>query len=242
MNIESIKIALESMAVGKLRIDAKLKEVERLIIYAYDMKGQQHLSKDKMEIAVTTIEGKLSSEYNYLTLGELQIIVDAGLAGELTSSTIVNPANILGWIAVYVKCAERADALKAVIAKRNASTQKFIGNLTSAEVAERNAEDEANEPGRAYQRYLKDGRSDFHLAGYTAHLYDALRKRGYMQTISQDSLKTAQENAKKAMAKDLSKSALERFANCATTEETYIKQELVFMYFDALKQAGRATI
>lgn len=239
---EIVKAISTGKPLGSIDLGSKEAALRNYIEKVYQMKGMEQKG-DRLRIEVGTLEDKLSHAYAHLTLAEVQLALEAGVTGEFKDvSTVPNVANFLSWVAFYNRCADRADALKVARSRRDAEEMRNARFVADEMAARLNAQAFEDEPNKAYAKYLAEGREGFTLAQYLDKVvYEGLIRHGKMQKVTPETMEEARAAARKAMTKELPTSIKLGGVN-AVTEQSYIRQELVFRYFETLKNAGRTKV
>lgn len=143
----------------------------------YALKGFTVADKVQPEIdeAVARLEDKVVQRWPGMTIGEVNIALEAGVCGELGGNDRrLTIANYFGWLNAYVASPERRDAMN-VISRRTAPA--------SAQLEERPVGDRNDDAGRAganalWDAYKRTGRVETVTLGYPAMVYDWLHARG----------------------------------------------------------------
>lgn len=239
---EIVKAMCDGKPLGSIDLGTKEVALRSYIDKIYQMKGMEQKG-DRLNIETGTLENKLSHAYTHLTLAEVRLALEAGVTGEFKDvSTVPNVANFLSWVAFYNRCADRADALKVARSRKDAEDRRNSQLVANEMAARLNAQAFEQEPAKAYAKYLAEGREGFTLPQYIANVvYEGLIRHGKMQKVSNETMEAAKFAAKKAMTKQLPISVKLGGVN-AVTEQSYIRQELVFRYFETLKNAGRTNV
>lgn len=198
--------------------------VERL----FALKGVEY-SKTQAGLIQDEVGYLAAHSYPSLTVPELKMALEAGLSGEFRGvGNTLSVANCIGWVRTYFNCDERRTAVEMIANMRHNNTSE----LSVEEINKRNKEVELHEPDKAYQRYLAEGRSIL-FAGYAAIVYDSLVKHGKMNP-SEATIMDAKRQAELSMRKASGFNKAMRGANTPLLE-LYVKQELLYRYFESLK-------
>lgn len=233
---------LSQPKVGALPLSDKEKMLKAIVHEVYALKNVE-LGDEREMMEAQTIENNLSHSFAFLTMGEVSLAAKRGIMGEFNGcNTSPNAANFLGWVSAYAKSADRADAV--TIYEQEEARREYArrAERIANEAAQKNADYYANEPEAAFQTYRQQGRAGFLFAQYVATVYDALWHQGKLRNVTQETLAAATASAKKSMIEKLGHKYFSMKGANAVTEQTYLKQELVFAYFDANIKQGKVTL
>lgn len=196
MNEQSIKDAIQNgSAFGSYSSDSSVENVIRWKIYdAMTLRGQ-----GREESAMQTICRKVASvilrDYPNLTDNEFEIILEAGISGELGKDTWVSGASILQWMRVYSNHPTRIAIIDEKEEERNDSHR-----LTRSEVEELNEKACKEKAKSAFEYYKEHGTiysgSDprgLHLPQFASIIYHRLKDEGYIK--EPDANRTAEAEA-----------------------------------------------
>lgn len=158
--------------------ESDVKESIRAVVdRAYTLAEVQQPGALEYEQVIDNVTDKVLRSYPYLTQQELALVVDAGVAGELTRQTRPSAAAIFGWIAAYVASDLRKETIRNY--RRNNTGDPASRLKTPDEIAELNRAAEQRAILALWQEYKTSGHiSDDHLDGYVAMAMDGATKRG----------------------------------------------------------------
>lgn len=202
----------------------------------YNLKGMEIPNLDYM---VDELEYKIAHSWPILTMPEIKLALEAGIQGEFKKvGSTISVANCIGWISEYFTCDERRAAREKIHYQESLLPAK----VSLTEVYENNLKFELEGPQEAYDTFRREGRTIL-FAGYAAALYDALLKHGKINPTAETRERAARE-AERTMRRTLGHgfaSIAQKGAN-SPVFETYVKQELLYSYFENLKQRNILTI
>jgi len=144
---------------------------------AYELKGIPLPSGSDFQFVVNEVGRKVESMYPYMTSQELSILTEQGVAGELGRETKPTASAIFGWMAAYMTCDARKEALREY--QRNLRWRGNQDGPSPDDVVELNRAAEQRAILALWAEYKTAGRlSDDHLDGYVAMALDGALKRG----------------------------------------------------------------
>lgn len=209
--------------------------IRTAISRAYSLKGLPIPQAVDYENIVRETEAKISSSYKFMTGQELSIIVELGVAGELTKETRPTASAIFGWMSAYINGEARRAALREYH-NRNRGDQERL--LTPAETAELNRQAEVRGINALWNEYKQHGRilENEHLRGYVAMVCDGLVARHVFDIRPEHwelARKKADENRHRLMRSTIFDRAL------GYNAEMLAKWCMLEMCFGALVKSGR---
>lgn len=221
---------------GKMNLADRKSGLKAALERIYSLKG---LEPTNVDYIVDEAEYKIAHAWPMLTIGEIQIALEAGVQGEFKKvGTVISAATCIGWLNEFYNSEER----KAAREKIHYQKSLLSRDEDLKEIHRKNQEFEREGPQAAYEEYLKDGRSIV-VVGYAAALYDALMKHGKINPTPQTRAK-AEQAARATMTRTSGHgfAALAQTGKNAPVFEAYVKQELLYSYFENLKQRNVSTI
>lgn len=205
-------------------------DVER----AFTLRGLAQPSGSDFQFIVNEVAKKVSTAYPYMTGQELAIIIDQGVAGELTRDTKPTASAIFGWMSAYMNGDARKEALRDY--RRNLRWHGQQDGPSPENVAELNRQAEVRALQTLWAEFKDLGHfAADHLDGYIAMACDAFMKRGYMQ-VTDEHWAQARAAARKEAQRALGSSWIDRALPYDPIFRT--KRIMLAMCFRGLVNAG----
>lgn len=228
MNQQAIREAITTGdAVSSYGTTSKLEEIVRWkLCDAYRLHGQTP-DVSTLDTVVRKVSDVLVRDYPSLTDKELDIILEAGVSGELGKDTWVSGATVLQWIRLYSRHQTR------LVVIDEAHKEAKAGRLTKEEIAERNE--------MAYQDGMERGRRSFaehgtifHPEGFDiprwpAMVYEDFRRRGVIPEPGREQQDYAEAKAETYDREHPVKVSMPEFM--ALHKEDLLKAYLLEAYF-----------
>ena len=241
MNENNIRIAIESG--NRFDCYGSQSGMENAIRWsindAMKMRGQGNVDEGTMQTIIKKVCEVILRDYPSLTDKEFDLILDAGVSGELTKETWVSGAIILQWLRLYQRTPQKINVLDADTEQEKESKRK-----TKAEIDELNRQAfeekihsafdyfkecrtiwSASEDERA-RRMDKDDPRCFHCPQWAAIVYNHYREEGKIKAPAPERIKEAQEwgankVAEHATKKEYIKGAREDWADAYLLEKYF---------------------
>ena len=198
MNEQSIKDAiLNGSAFSSYSSDSSVENVIRWkICDAMTLRGQNP-DENTLQTVCRKIASIILRDYPKLTDNEFEIILEAGISGELGKETWVSGASILQWIRTYSNHPSR---IAIIDEQEEEKSDKH--RLSKAEIEELNDKACKEKAKSAFEYYKekgtifsgKDSRG-FHLPQFASIVYERLKNQGFIKEPSEDDLVMAAEYA-----------------------------------------------
>ena len=262
MDVHDIKLAAKGQALNAYLFDDAKEVVRMHVDRAFTLTDTPKPDSYVYEQMVSDILDKLLRSYGYITSQELALVVEAGVAGELTRQTKPSTAAMFGWIAAYMDSDLRKSVMRDL--RRNArdsvslspdevsalvpaSAKRMLtpgeisllersGSLTPDVEAELNRTASLRAIRALWQEYKALGhlRED-HLDGYCAMAMDGLIRREVFNITDKDWAEARRVSGKA----DISRQGL---GAVMSTPAFRTKRVMLEMCFRGLRNAGQELI
>lgn len=192
MDSHDIIVAARNQAINTYpERDAK-ESLRASIDTAYRLAEAQLPAAPDYENLVNDVTEKVLRSYPYMTSQEFALVIEAGVAGELTRQTKPTAAAIFGWLAAYMSSDLRKEAIRNY---RRSTPSSDARELSRAEIDALNRAAEVRGLRALWAEFKQYGRIlDDHLQGYVAMVMDAAIDRNLFDIRPED-WKVAQEDA-----------------------------------------------
>ena len=221
----------EGVPFGQYQTDSQLESVVRWKINdAMRMRGQVGMDETMAQTISRKITDVILRDYRTLTDKEFDLLLEAGIAGELGKETWVSGAAVLQWLRLYTRHAARLN-----IIDEQADEDKKRSRRTQAEVDAMN-EKACNEKLKAATEYCRQNgtifgqgagtEAAFHLPQYAAVVYDWFRQREVIPEPSENSITEAVVFAEE----QTSKQRIQRTITREITRDDWYKAYLLEKY------------
>lgn len=196
MNEKAIREAREQGALISSYNDiSQLENVIRWkIADAQKMRGQQ-VDESTMQTMCKKIAKVLQRDYPNFTDAELDLVFDAGLAGNLGKEVWVSGASILQWLNHY-----QNNPVRIRIVESQNESKKNTVKLTKEQISIKNQKAFAEGYEKGKECYKKNG-TIFHKDGFAipqwpSLIYQEFRNRGLISKPTEEQKEYAEERAK----------------------------------------------
>lgn len=175
MDSHDIILAARNQAINTYpEADAK-ESLRASIDTAYRLAEAQLPAAPDYENLVNDVTDKVLRSYPYMTSQEFALVIEAGVAGELTRQTKPTAAAIFGWLAAYMSSDIRKEAIRNY--RRNNTGDPSATEPTRAEKDEMNRQAEIRALRTLWAEYKANGRIlDDHVPGFVAMAMDRAEK------------------------------------------------------------------
>lgn len=200
MNATKLKEAYTSGKPWKsLGYDDQLLELRAGITDAMLLRGQGRMDSYIMEKTAEQLNNFLNDEFPNIRNKELGYILNLGISGELGQDTWVSGANIMKWVRMYSRHAERLAVIDEEEAERKESNR-----LAPEEIYARNeaAFEEGLNKSREYFRQHGTifGPGGLSLPQWAAQIYNHYKAVGLIPQPTTEQIEQAMGSARAAMA------------------------------------------
>lgn len=175
--------------------ESQIEEVIRWkICDAMKLRGQANMDESMIVSMCRKMAEVLLRDYPSMTDKEFDIMLEAGISGELTpKETWVSGAMILQWMRLYYRHTSRISILDAQ------HEEKKQSRLTNEEKEQRNEKAYKDSYEKGLHCYRQNGtifhKEGFAMAQWPAMLYDEYRRRGVIGEPTEDDRKYAAKKA-----------------------------------------------
>lgn len=197
MNVQTLRKAMqEGYQFSSYTSESQIEDVIRWkICDAMKLRGQANMDESMIVAMCRKTAEVLLRDYPSMTDKEFEIMLEAGISGELTpKETWVSGAMILQWMRLYYRHTSRI----SIIDEQNEEEQKSH-RLTKEEKEQRNEKAYKDSYEKGLHCYRQNGtifhKEGFAMAQWPAMLYDEYRRRGVIGEPTDDDRKYAAKKA-----------------------------------------------
>lgn len=179
MDGKEIIQAATGQKFGAMMLHTRLETVKANVVRAYGLRGLPVPDETELTSMTREIEAKIGRSYRHMTPGELALVMEAGVSGELGKDVRITCASVFGWIASYMASDVRREALRTGMRMR-ASEETDL--LSDAKLKAMNEAAEIRGARALWTEYkTTGGLAPDHLDGYLGMVCDGLVRRGYIR-------------------------------------------------------------
>lgn len=199
MNAKKLKEAYTTGTPWQLMgSEEQLLELRGVISDALTLRGQGRWDNYVMEKTAEQLNNFLNDEFPNIRNKELAYILNLGISAELGQDTWVSGANVMKWVRMYSRHAERL----AVIDEEEEERKKG-GRLSNEEIAARNKAAFEDGFSKARDCYSKTrtifGAAGLALPGWAAQIYQHYKDEGVITEPTAEEVEKATASAREAM-------------------------------------------
>lgn len=229
---QEIIAARSAAPIGTLEPKFTMQALDGILKIIYGMKGLTVADGMQKEVdaIIGPIHDKLRTRYQFFTLGEVSIALEAGVCGEWNTDKRICIASILSWLAAYQKYDIRQEAIQEINKGVHRKIAPASALLPAADVARMNEDACIRGIKAAWAAFKEKGDMDIIFDGYAANLCDYLINRGKLKARD-ETVREAWERSRRRVIRNggIAEAFNDRMDYAA-------KRELLTMYFGSLKQ------
>ena len=195
MNVSEIIKAMDGRRIGGVSDDRLRLNVSNKIQQLSDMQGRPITQTDLQRVTQAVIR---TAAHTDLFEDEVNIALQAGVAGEFGDDRRIIPSNVQTWITLYSGCGDRTAAVQRI------NVGKAIERRRADDVTA-DAKKEAFERNgltQAWDSFKREGAWPFLSAGFGAALYDKLGMEKITSLLQKADVEKAQRAAIASVRKD----------------------------------------